>query len=369
MITPTDETELAAVIDQAEGPLSISGGATRGMDVVGTKVSTRKLSGVTLYEPGALTMVARAGTPLEEVQSILAQEGQQLAFEPADYRGLMGTQGVPTIGGAFASNSSGPRRVQAGAARDFLLGVRFVDGRGAVLKNGGRVMKNVTGYDLVKLMAGACGTLGVLSEVSFKVLPKPECSGTLVWEGLDPVQSLRVFTASMNSPFDVTGAARLPAQEGLPSKTLIRLEGFESSVQYRMRQLESKLDVFAQPHALIDADALWQAVRDVEPFKRHVGAIWRSSIKPSDMPIFVERIPGEHLVDWAGGLVWSLLDPSADLRDLRGEIGGHSTLVRAAHEGQAFARFEPQPSPLATLAQGLRAEFDPRGILNPGLMG
>ncbi|MBT8153811.1 FAD-binding protein [Epibacterium ulvae] len=368
-MTPTDETELAAAIAQADGPLSITSGGTRGIATAGTGLSTRAMTGVTLYEPGALTMVARSGTPLDEVQSQLVKEGQQLAFEPADYRGLLGTNGAPTLGGAFASNSSGPRRVQAGAARDFLLGVRFVDGRGTVLKNGGRVMKNVTGYDLVKLMAGAHGTLGVMSEVSFKVLPKPECTGTLVWEGLAPAQSLQVFTAAMRSPFDVTGAARVPSQGDAPSQTMIRLEGFESSVQYRMQQLQKKLQGIAQPQSLLDADALWRMVRDVEPFHGQVGAVWRSSIKPSDMPAFIDRIPGDHLVDWAGGLVWSLVDPSLDLRGLRGGIGGHSTLVRSANGVQPFARFEPQPSPLETLAQGLRTEFDPRGILNPGLMG
>lgn len=369
MITPKDEVELAAAVAEAQNPLCISGGGTRGLTVPGEVLSTAGLTGVSLYEPGALTMVAAAGTPLAEVEALLAADGQKLAFEPSDYRGLLGTEGEPTIGGAFAANISGPRRVQAGAARDFLLGVRFVDGRGQVVKNGGRVMKNVTGYDLVKLMAGAHGTLGVLSEVSFKVLPKLECTGTMVWQGLDWAQSLQVFQAAMKSPFDVTGAARLPQEAGHPSRTLIRLEGFETSVRYRMKQLQQKLEHLATAEALIDpetVDRLWRDVRDVEPFHGKQGTVWRSSIKPSDLPTVIERVPGQHVVDWAGGLVWSLVDDGFDLRAALSEIGGHSTLVRG---NEGIARFKPQPVPLAALAAGLRAQFDPRGILNSGLMG
>ncbi len=184
---PGTEEELSAIIAGAKAPLRIVGGGTRpvGRPVAGNILETSGIAGISLYEPGALTIVARAGTPLAEVEAALAVEGQRLAFEPADWRGLLGTTGEPTLGGMVAANVSGPRRVQAGACRDALLGVRFVDGTGAVVKNGGRVMKNVTGYDLVKLMAGAWGTLGVLTEVSLKVLPAPESVAVLVLEGLD----------------------------------------------------------------------------------------------------------------------------------------------------------------------------------------
>ena len=185
IMTPETEAELAAIITGAEGPLRIEGGGTRpiGGASNGARLSTSAMTGVELYEPGALTLVVRAGTPLDEVEATLAAEGQRLAFEPMDHRGLLGTSGTPTIGGVVAANVSGPRRIQAGACRDFLLGVRFVDGQGRIIRNGGRVMKNVTGYDLVRLMAGSYGTLGVLTEVALKVLPAPRATGTCFARG------------------------------------------------------------------------------------------------------------------------------------------------------------------------------------------
>ena len=226
MMRPESEADLARMIAEAKGPLNIEGGGTRGMDVEGETLSLSALSGVELYEPGALTLVAKAGTPVSEIEELLAGENQRLAFEPADYRGLLGTEGTPTIGGVFAGNISGSRRIQAGAARDFLLGVRFVDGAGQIVKNGGRVMKNVTGYDLVKLMSGAQGTLGVLSEVSFKVLPQAASMATVSVSGLDLPGAVRVMSAALGSPFDVTGAAydpdsmtALSVSKGLPSRS------------------------------------------------------------------------------------------------------------------------------------------------------
>ena len=372
MLTPRDEADLAEAVAGARAPLHVVGGGTRpvGMTEAGLVLSTAGLGGIGLYEPGALTLVARAGTPLAEVEAALAAEGQRLPFEPMDHRALLGTEGEPTIGGTVAANVSGPRRVQAGACRDSLIGVRFVDGEGTVVKNGGRVMKNVTGYDLVKLMAGSHGTLGVLTEVAFKVLPETAARATLVLRGLDAARAVEAMSAALTSPFEVTGAAH-GAWDG-ETATLIRIEGFEASVGYRADQLAGLLGRFGAVEVERDrarVDALWRRVRDVLPFAGRTGDVWRFSVKPSDAPALVDALGAACLMDWGGGLVWALCAPGADLR-ARMAVPGHATLVRAAPETKRALRvFHPEPAPLAAIAEGLRRKFDPRGILNPGLMG
>jgi len=361
MKKPASEAELAEIVAGAGGPLRIIGGGTRG--VVDGNLSVSGISGVELYEPGALTLVARAGTPLAEVEALLAEQHQRLAFEPMDHRALLGTQGEPTLGGMVAGNVSGPRRVQVGACRDSLIGVRFVDGMGRVIKNGGRVMKNVTGYDLVKLMAGSYGTLGVLSEVSFKVWPMPEVVETLVCDGLEAGAAVAGLSAVLGSPFEVTGAAHL-ALDGM-RQTRVRIEGMGESVAYRRRRLLELLGAGWR----VGEGALWREVRDVLPFADRQGAVWRVSAKPSDAPALVAGL-GEvpAVYDWGGGLVWLLLPDRGDagLRAAVAALGGHATRVRGTAD---VARFQPEPAPLAALSAGLRAKFDPRGIFNPGVMG
>lgn len=376
-LRPADEAELADLVAAAaaEGRrLAIRGGGTRsglGHAVTGDPLETGGLSGIRLYEPGALTLVAGAGTPLEEIEAALAAENQRLPFEPMDHRALYGTNGAPTIGGVVAANVSGPRRIQAGACRDSLIGVRFVDGRGTVLKNGGRVMKNVTGYDLVKLMAGSHGTLGVLTEVSFKLLPAPEIGATICVHGLTDAAAVAAMSAALGSPFDVTGAAHLPGGEGGPV-TLIRIEGFEASVAYRAGQLRELLARFSDEITDSDDPTLWTQVRDVRPLGEGAGDVWRVSVKPADGPEVRRRAGLDHpaFYDWGGGLVWLRVPVGEDIRAALQGIGGHATLVRADDDTKArLGVFHPEPAPLARISAGLRAQFDPKGVLNPGRMG
>ena len=374
MLSPVDEQELSEAVAGAEGPLRIVGGGTRtvGRPVAGEVLSVSGLSGIELYEPGALTIVAKAGTPLADVEAALAAENQRLPFEPMDMRGLLGTSGEPTIGGVVAANVSGPRRIQAGACRDSLIGVRFVDGRGTVLKNGGRVMKNVTGYDLVKLMAGSYGTLGVLSEVAFKVLPGVETRACVLINGLSNSDAVAAMSTALGSPFEVSGAAHTPAGVDGHPVTMLRLEGFADSVAYRAGRLRELLAEFGDIAVETDPDKVqagWRWVRDVEPFHGRAGDVWRVSVKPSDGPEIAARAGGDVLFDWGGGLIWALVPDGTDLRAQLGTFSGHATLIRASEETRArLSVFQPEPAPVAALSEGLRRQFDPKGLLNSGIM-
>ena len=359
---PTSEDDLATLVRSVNGPLRVQGGGTRSAAGEGELLETGGLSGIVLYEPAALTLVVRAGTPLAEVQAALAAENQRLPFEPGEMGGLLGRPGASTIGGVVATNASGPRRVQAGACRDALIGVRFVDGRGTVIKNGGRVMKNVTGYDLVKLLAGSHGTLGVLTEVAFKLQPIPPATATLILPGLTPARAVAAMSAALGSPFDVTGAAHLPG-----IGTLIRLEGLAASVDYRVDRLLVALSPFGQ--AVVERDpaaaaALWQQVRDAAPFHGREGDVWRISVRPSDGPEVAARLGGEVVMDWGGGLIWALYPAGMDARAQLTGIAGHATRIRGTAPG--IPDFPPEPAPVAALTAALRAQFDPRGILNAG---
>jgi glycolate oxidase FAD binding subunit len=380
-LTPGTEAELAAMVAEAAAGrtlLRIEGGGTRaglGRPVEASRtISTAGLHAVTLYEPAALTLVAGAGARLADIEAMLAAEGQRLPFDPLDHRAVYGSDGEPTLGGMVATNASGPRRIQAGACRDSLIGVRFVDGRGTVLKNGGRVMKNVTGYDLMKLLAGSHGTLGVITEVAFKLLPLPETTATLALEGLDDDAAVGAMSAALGSPYDVSGAAHAGG------RTLLRVEGFAASVAHRSEGLARLLRRFGTAETLRDeaATAPWRdlaAVRMAEA----PGALWRLSLKPSDGPAAVaalraEGLAGPVVYDWGGGLVWLLTGESgeAGAGAIRGAVsarGGHATLMRASDAvRRVVPPFHPEPAPLAALSAGLRARFDPHGVLNPGRM-
>ncbi len=364
---PETEAELAECVAALNGPVRIAGGGTRGVAGPEPVLCASGLQGVTLYEPGALTLVAKAGTPVAEIKRVLDAEGQRLAFEPMDHRGLLGTNGEPTIGGVVAANVSGPRRVQAGACRDFLLGVRYVDGRGQVIRNGGRVMKNVTGYDLARLLAGSWGTLGVLTEVSLKVLPKAQTEATLAVQVPDTNDAIKAMTAGLTSPFEVSGAAYDP-QKG---QTLLRVEGFADSVEYRTARLSDILGTFGAVDTMAESGPVWADIRDVRPFHDRQGDVWRLSVKPTEAAAIASRADADGLLyDWGGGLIWVLVPEGTDLRGRLGAFDGHATLIRANDETfKTLGRFQPEPVAVAALTSGLREKFDPRGIFNPGLMG
>ncbi|MGE0034025.1 MAG: FAD-binding protein [Xanthobacteraceae bacterium] len=352
------------------------------------------LSGVTLYEPEELVLSARAGTPLAEIEALVAKSGQQLAFEPMDCGAILGQAvGRGTIGGALAANLSGPRRLQAGAARDHFLGATAVSGRGETFKSGGRVVKNVTGYDLCKLLAGSWGTLAVMTDVTIKTLPRPESEETILVLGLDDARAVAAMTDAIGSSCDVSGAAHLPAAiaavvaevAGAGSAvTALRLEGFAPSVAHRAATLRALLKSFGEVTNVgrEASQRLWRAVRDVAPLAGAGDAgdraIWRISTVPSRGAELAAMVAGSAearlLFDWAGGLIWLALPQSDDagaavVRRAVGATGGHATLIRApAAVRAAVAVFEPPDVALAALNRRIKEGFDPKGVLNPGRM-
>lgn len=352
------------------------------------------LTGITLYEPEELVLSARAGTPSADIEDMLAASGQMLAFEPMDVGPLLGgPAGAGTLGGLFAVNLSGPRRISHGAARDHALGIKAVSGRGEPFKSGGRVVKNVTGYDLPRLMAGAFGTLGVLTEITLKVLPRPPMEETVVARVSSPEAAAAALAAAMGSSCEVSGAAflpegvaaRLPGLSGAAAVAL-RMEGVPPSVTARRAMLLRVLDGRAGPMEVVESEpsrALWRAVRDVAPFwGLGERAVWRLSTQPQAGPALAARLAaelgGEAYCDWAGGLVWLCLPGEASHAEaVRGALarhggqspGGHATLIRAsAAERARTAVFQPLDGALAALTRRVKDSFDPGLVLNPGRM-
>ncbi len=387
--TSQEVAELVAAVLAADEPLEIIGTGSRralGRPVAAERVlDVSGLSGISLHEPEELVLTAAAGTPLAEIEAALAEKGQMLAFEPPDFSRLLGNaeHGGGTLGGMAAAGLSGPRRIRAGAVRDHVLGFAGVTGRAEIFKSGGRVMKNVTGFDLSKLMCGSWGTLAVLTELTFKVLPAPETVATLIFRGLDARSAVRLMTAAMRAPAEVSGAAHLPGGAGEEEgRTCIRVEGFAPSVAARVEMLKGLLAEFSTPEVVEDAEAraIWQEVRDVLPLADDGRAfVWRICCPPAQggevAEALREMIPeGRLFLDWAGGLIWLAVPPSdhASAELVRGAIsgcGGHAMLFRAPEEvRRRLPIFHPQPEPLAEVTARIRAAFDPRDILNPGRM-
>lgn len=396
--TPATADDVLSAVRWAaaeEQPVEIVGhGSKRGIGrpaQTGHAIDLSRLTGITLYEPEELVLSARAGTPLADIRALLADHRQELAFEPMDYGPLLGQEaGRGTIGGMLAANLSGPRRIKAGAARDHVLGIHAVSGRGEAFRSGGRVVKNVTGYDLSKAMAGSWGTLAAVMEVTFKVLPAAESEATLVLRGLTEEQAVHAMAVAMGSSGEVASAAHLPetvtgrvldgALKGQGS-TCLRLEGFGPSVAYRFDLLARLLDGAGTAERLDEGSSrrLWREIRDCTPFADGTQKpVWRVSMAPSEGHRMVMALRMQAAVDafydWQGGLVWLRMegDPEAEmLRALIARLGGgHATLVRADPATRAATPvFQPQPPALAALSSRLKAQFDPKGILNPGRMG
>jgi glycolate oxidase FAD binding subunit len=395
---PADLTELrdtVAAALTAEEPVEIVGGGSK--RALGKPLQTphlldlSRLAGIRDYAPSELVLTAGAATPLADIERALAECGQILAFEPPDWRALLGGPGEPasepTLGGALACNLSGPRRIKAGAARDHFLGFRAVSGRGESFKAGGKVVKNVTGYDLCKLMAGSYGTLAALEEVTVKVLPRPETVATVLFRGVAPEPAVRLMGTALGSPHEVSGAAYLPSgSAGLSEgRVALRVEGPAPSVASRRDSLLQEHRGAGTAELLGDAEsaALWRAVGEVAPLlEPGERAVWRLSVAPSRgaelAGTLARALDARWLLDWGGGLVWAAVPEGGDAgaetirRAIRGNDGrgtGHATLVRAsAALRRAVAVFEPQPAPLDALSRRVKEAFDPAHILNPGRM-
>jgi glycolate oxidase FAD binding subunit len=380
-IKPRDVRELRQAVEWA-----LNEGVTLDVRGQGSKLALGKpmacdqmldlsgLSGIVDYAPEELVVTLRAGTPMREVEALLAQRNQMLAFEPPDLGPLLGREaGQGTLVGAVMGNLAGSRRVSAGAARDHLLGFSGVNGRGEAFKSGGKVMKNVTGYDLSKLLAGSWGTLAVLDEVSVKVLPAPDQTRTLILLGLSEEAAVRAMCAAMGSPHDVSGAAHVDG------RTALRLEGVAPSVEARLKGLRDLLGGKMEELGTLESRAFWREVRDVAPFAAAGDAVvWKISCPPTEGPGVVARIKAQRpearaIYDWSGGLIWLAL-PSSDDADqaiVRGALpAGHATLIRADEAVRArVAVFQPQPAALAALSARVKESFDPKGLFNPGRMG
>jgi glycolate oxidase FAD binding subunit len=393
---PLSEEAAARLVHVAaltKSAVVIRGGGTRSLHATpeGTDVlSARGLNGIVAYNPAEMTMTARAGTPLETVEAALAEKRQMLAFEPNDLRAALGTSGIPTIGGVFATNASGPRRFVAGAARDSLLGVRFVNGRGEVVKAGGRVMKNVTGLDLAKLLAGSHGSLALLTEVTFRLLPVPETAATIVVSNLNDAEAAAAMATAMSMSVEVSGAAHLPESVrgrfvggALPdgAATVLRLEGLAASVAVRAEKLGAAMARFGAV-SQIEAETtrrLWREIRDAAPYADGTPRpLWRVSVAPIAGQQLVAALRLETGVDafydWQGGLVWLRMesDPEAALlrRYIKAVGGGHTTLLRARPEVLAATEtVQPQSDAVAALSARVKASFDPAGLFKSSLVG
>jgi glycolate oxidase FAD binding subunit len=334
----------------AQAPLRLVGGGTKdfyGQELVGERFDTSAHRGIVDYDPTELVMTARCGTPLIEIEQALATGRQMLAFEPPHFGSSA------TLGGCIAAGLSGPRRPYAGAVRDTVLGVRMLDGRGDDLSFGGRVMKNVAGFDVSRLIAGSLGTLGVILEVSLKCLPSPKAELTVAQE-MNAGDAVRRFNEWGGLPLPVSATC------WYRGRAAVRLSGAESAVASAARRIGGE--------TLPDAAAFWADVREQRHafFSEHHAHLWRASVR-STAPH--SNVGGEPLIEWGGALRWFAAaspDEARAMRSWAGEQGGHATLFRGADK--SVGAFHPLAAPMLALHQRLKAALDPVGIFNPRRM-
>lgn len=375
MLSPKTDAELAEMIS-AGGPFAVEGlGSKRGLGRLiekGNLLSLQKFSGVEYYEAEELVLEAGAATPLAEVQALLKQREQMLAFEPPDFSHLWGSAHSGSLGGLLATALAGPRRIKAGSARDHVLGVRGVTGRGEIFKAGARVVKNVTGYDMPKLMAGSYGTLAALTAVTFKVLPAPETEETVLVSVRDDATAMRVMSDALQSSAEISGVAHVPG-EG----TYLRFEGIAISVAARRDRFVAGLQHDCE---ILNADAsrmIWTRIGNCRAVPHDDSrALWRISVAPMEGAEVASRIAAKtdarHFFDWGGGLLWVSLPAAADggVALVRSSFTqGHATLFAAPDElRQRVDVFQPQAATLAALTARVKTALDPGGKLNPGRM-
>ena len=393
LLSPADTDGVVAAIlaaGEAGTPIAVCGnngksGLLRPVQAAQT-LSTKDLAGISLYSPQELILTAGAGTPVADIAAAVAAKGQHIISEPPDLSAFYGTTTAPTLGGMVGANLSGPRRVMWGATRDHVMGVAAVNGIGERIHSGGRVLKNVTGLDLCKLLTGSYGTLAVMTEITLKVLPVPERRATLVLKGLDPARAVAALSRALGSPYAVSGAAHLPPAMAarVPalawaggSATIARIEDFVPAVAYRSERLRADLAEFGAAELLDDGAsvAAWAAIRDLAPMVEAPGAVWRVSVRPSAGPAVAAAVEAAFgaawFMDWGGGLLW-IAGPATE--------AAHAAVIRAAGQGTytlmrapealrvAVAVIPPDPPPLARIGRHVKAAFDPKGILNPGRM-
>lgn len=366
-LKPATATELAEILSADTRPLApVCFGSKRliGRPVDAEPLDLTALSGVVDYRPAELVLTVNPATPLDEIEALLSGNAQRLAFEPPDLGPLLaGAPARQSIGGVVAANLSGSRRVAAGAARDHFLGVTAVDGRGETFRAGGRVVKNVTGYDLPKLLAGSWGSLAIMTELTLKVVPSPETELTLIVPDEQPAQAAGTLSLALGSPHEVSSAAFDPWRG-----SALRLEGIAASVAARQSALLEELGC-PEVERLEDGASreFWARMAGAEALADWP-VIWRISVPPSDAPRVVEAIlPERYLLDWGGGLIWAAYG-KVDSPSVRGALReGHATLIKAPPDSRP-CRQHPPSAALAQVLDRVRAAFDPNERLNPGRM-